>query len=176
MNKATNPQARRHRWRHEYHECQLVHESGAKYMRFTTVSRKGEFIICSVYEMSELIYLTGKKISRKQLPNNIHRVLFKLPLCMADTARAINSELASRMKVLKEVSSMSKTSRISEISPDSGRNFSIYQVSGNQGAEKHTIGTEKSPHQDFLIRYTSGYRFVMIKGVGTSVAHSKIKY
>ena len=52
------------------------------------------------------------------------------------------------------------------------RNFAINEMGGNQSAEKHTIGTEKCPHEHFFVWNTrTGYRFVMLEGVGACVAH-----
>jgi hypothetical protein len=51
------------------------------------------------------------------VPKSIQRVLVRLPLWIADTASAIKSELAKRIKVLNEVSSISKTSLMSKKLP-----------------------------------------------------------
>ena len=51
------------------------------------------------------------------VPKSIQRILFKFPLWIADTPSAMNKELASKIKVLKEVSSISKTSLMSKKLP-----------------------------------------------------------
>ena len=91
------------------------------------LSRKHEVLPCkwkesihcpSVDKVGELIHLTGEKIAPKiMVPKSIHLVLFKFPLCIAETARAMKSELARSKNVLKEVSSMSKISRTSSAFP-----------------------------------------------------------